>query len=408
MNTAYFIARRIAANRNNAFSGIIMRIAAIAVALSVAAMIMAGALINGFQQEISEKAFGFWGHIHISHFGRNYSFDNTPIGSDQPFYPLMDSLAGVRHIQQYATKPGIIKSGDQIEGIILKGVSTDFDWTFLKKHLRSGNLIRIPADSASNGILISSTTAGRLGLQTGSPIIMHFVDADAQRTRHRRFSVEGIYSTGLEEFDKLFAIIDLRHIRQLNHWGEEQIGGFEVFIDDESDLERMDAAVFRAIGPDLDSRTIRAIYPNLFDWLRLQSTNETVIISLMSIVAMFNMITALLILILERTRMIGALKAMGAGDGLIRKVFLYGGSYIILIGLLAGNVLGLGLAGLQDQFGLLTLPEKTYYVSVAPVRIDWMKVTLLNIGTFAICYLALIIPSMLVSRINPVRTIGFR
>jgi len=407
VNIARFIANRIAFNQSRSFSRLIIRIAIAAMALSVAVMIISTSLVKGFQKEISRKMFGFWGHIQITKYDRNYSFENSPVSLNQPFYPGLDTMDGVRHIQPYATKPGIIKTGKQIEGIILKGVNRDYDWDFLENYLVKGKPLRLPRDNMSFDILVSATTARRLGLKLGQALFIHFVDTETYRTRSRKFRVRGIYNTGLEEYDKLFALVDLRQIQRLNRWDSTQVGGFEVFLDDVNRMDEINDKIYYMIGQDLNSMTIRQLQPNIFDWLDLQSTNERVILALMVIVAVFNMITALLILILERTKMIGLFKALGGSNGFIQRIFLHNATYIILAGLGIGNLLGLGLAWLQDHFGIVTLPEETYYVSVAPVYFDWVSILAINAGTFLVALLALRLPVMLANRISPVRALRF-
>ena len=371
-------------------------------------MILATALVKGFQNEISEKVYGFWGHIQVSNFDRNFSYENTPISKNQDFYPFIDTLEGITHIHQFATKPGIIEVQDQIEGIILKGVADDFNWEFLQNHMESGSKLILPADTPSFDIVISQTTADRLKLELNDPIIVNFINPENFRIRARRFNISGIYNTGLEEYDKLIALVDLRQIQKLNNWDSTQIGGFEIFVDDLDNLEEIEAEVYQMIPQNLNSMTIKQMKPNIFDWLELQTINERVILILMVIVAVINMITALLILILERTNMIGILKSIGANNWLIRKVFLHNAAYILIIGLIWGNFIGLGLGVIQDRFGVITLPEKTYYVSVAPIDIEISMIILLNVGTLVVTLLAMLLPSYLITKISPIKAIRFK
>ena len=407
MKISYFIAKRLAFSKQKSFSRLIIRIAAAAVALSVAVMIISTALVNGFQKEISSKMFGFWGHIQITRYDRNYSFESSPVSSRQPFYPSIDTMPGVRHIQQFATKPGIIKTGRQFEGVVLKGIAADFDWSFIRRYLVAGDTLTLRPDTMSYGIIVSKTSARRLGLAPGDRLTVDFIDPNTLRVRARRFTVTGIYHTGLAESDKLFALVDIRQIQRLNGWNNGEVGGFEIFLDDVRNLDEMGIKIYRMMPPELNAITVKQIKPNLFDWLELQSTNEQVILVLMLLVATINMITALLILILERTNMIGILKALGASNWSIRKIFLYQAAYIIIAGMLIGNAIGLGLTWLQWKFSLITLPEETYYVSVAPVSLDPLHVLLINLITLAVCLFFLLLPSYLVSRIRPIRAIRF-
>ncbi len=429
MRFAWYIARRVATAGQQSFSRFILRNAVIAVALSVSVMIGASALIAGFKREISAKVFGFWGHIHITDPNQSRSLTEPfPIDKNQAFYPILPGLrsltysagliglepenkqlqtrGGIRHIQVYAVKPGIIKSKEEIEGILLKGVDRDFDWTFMKKYLVSGKVVSLPAEGVSKDVLISQATADRLRVNAGDKFDVHFVEGGQQL--RRRFVVSGIYKTGLEEYDRKFALVDIRQIQQLMRWDSNQVSGFEVFVDDIRDLTPWAAHIyFEMLPAHLYAETIRQKLPEIFEWLDLLNVNEIVILSLMVIVAVINMITALLILILERTNMIGTLKALGAGNWSIRWVFLYYAGYILLLGLFFGNLAGLGFCWLQQEFSLIRLDETKYYLSVAPVYVDWQWILLLNTGTLVITMLFLIAPSYLISRIDPVKAIRF-
>lgn len=431
MQFSYFLASRVAASGQRSFSRLIIRIAVVAVALSVAVMVVSTALIAGFKQEIADKIFGFWGHIHITDPSANRSLlEAYPISREQPFYPGLDSVAqveyitfdeilgqeverremtagGIRHIQVYALFPGIIDTGKELEGIVLKGVGDDFEWSFLEDYLVRGDTLRLSPDSLSRDILISQQTADRLNVDVGDNFIVNFVEKGEQLKR--RFLIQGIYKTGLEEYDRQFALVDIRQIQRLLGWREDQVGGFEVFVEDLNDLDPIAEYIYyEELPTDLYAETIRQKVPEIFDWLDLQDINEAVILGLMTVVAIINMMTALLILILERTNMIGILKALGATNWTIRRIFLYYASYIILLGLFWGNVLGLLLCWLQDRFGFIRLDEANYYLSVAPVAVNWWSILLLNAGTLAVILLFLLIPSWMVTRISPVKAIRFK
>jgi len=430
MNFEFFVSRRVAANGQQSFSRIIIRIAAGAVALSIAVMITATSLISGFKQEISSKIFGFWGHIHITDLDVGQSLlDAYPIHIKQSFYPALDTVksvtytedverfgkvikkerrtkGGIRHLQTFALKPGIIKSKSEIEGIILKGVGEDFDWSFMAQYIKKGQAISSPDSSMSSDILISQQTADRLRVDVGDKFIVHFVEKGEQLKR--RFNICGIYRTGLEEYDRKFALVDIRQIQRLLGWSENEVGGFEVFIEDIDDLLPIEDHVYSELPNDLNSETIRSKFPEIFEWLELQNINETVIMALMLSVAIINMMTALLILILERASMIGILKALGTSNWSIRRIFLYYAAYIMLVGLFWGNLIGIGLCWLQDRFGFIQLDEANYYLSVAPVDINGWTILALNVGTLIITLIFLVIPSYLVSTISPVKAIRFK
>jgi len=400
-----FIARKILFNAPKSFSRYIVSIAIIAVALSLSVMIVATGMVRGFQKEISSKVYGFWGHIHITKFGFGKSFEENPVSIHEPFYPSLDTFDNVRHIQVFASKAGIIKTHDQIEGIILKGIGRDFDWNFFKNYLVKGDVFSTSDSAESRKILISSQTASRLSLDTGDVINIYFIQ---NPPRVRRLEISGIYNSGLEEFDKYYALVDIRQVQRLNDWDDTLVSGFEVCLDDVSRLQQTaDEIYYSVLGPDITAQTIKEIYPNIFDWLQLQNMNEIIILFLMTLVAAINMITCLLILILERTNMVGILKALGAEDKSVRKIFLYKASYILALGLLFGNIIGIGICLLQKNFQIIRLPEESYYVSVAPVDLNFLVVMLLNAGTFIICMAALLLPAVIAGRISPVKAIRF-
>ena len=433
MNLPYFIAQKVAGSGQKSFSLLIIRIAIVAIALSITVMIVSTALIRGFKTEISKKIFGFWGHIHITDAQTSRSFETAPIDINQAFYPDLDTISnvdylgefrilgfpisdrkvvkqtygGVRHIQSYAHKPGIIKTKEEFEGIILKGIGTDYDWSNLESYLQEGRPIAFSDSTASEDIIISRQTADRLKLKLEDKFIVHFVKGNAQL--RRRFAVCGIYKTGLEEYDQKFALVDIRRVQRLLGWEENQIGGFEVFIDDIRDLEHLNEHIYiEELPNDLFSQTIRDKFPSIFEWLALQDINEIVILALMVIVAIINMITALMILILERTNMIGILKALGTRNWSIRKIFLYYAAYIIGIGLFWGNLIGLLLCFIQDRFELIRLSEADYYLTVAPIQVEFWTILLLNVGTLIITLFFLVLPSYLVTNITPVKAIRFK
>ena len=414
MNLEFFIANRLIRGVDKAFSRFIIKIATIAIALSIAVMIISVATVTGFQETISKKIFGFWGHIHITHFDSNRSFETLPISLDQEFYPSLSNTDAIEHIQMFATKAGIIKTDQDIEGIVLKGVGPDYNWNFFREFLVDGDILKFEDSVTHKGIIISRATAKRLKIKTGDDLRIYFIiqrkagESGMPPPRARRLTVTGIFNTGLEEYDRNYALVDIRHIQKLNNWDQGQVGGFEVFIKDVDQLDELgDHIYYNVIGSELYAQTVREFDPNIFDWLDLQDVNVVIILLIMIIVAVINMTTTLLILILERTNMIVILKALGFNDWSVRKIFLYNAVYIIGIGLFWGNLLGIGLCLIQQEFGLLTLPEESYYLSEAPVKLDWLFISLLNFGTMTVCLLVLIIPTWLIARIEPVRAIRF-
>ncbi len=612
MNLEFFIASRVGRASKKSFSKAILRLAVVAIALSMVVMIIATAIVAGFKNAISEKIFGFWGHIHITsnYAPSSYAFEGSPMNQNQDYYPVIDtvgqinymlegtdysaslmynlwtydlgaalllfsflcwliiapkvlqkylkpklkralisglslvigilvlahpytilqkdvehsSLGGINHIQSYASKEGIIKTKKQIEGIILRGVGADYNWDFLERYMEEGTVLDTKNEE-NNDILISTTTAKRLKLKLGDTFLVYFVQEG--NSLARKFKITGIYKTGLEEYDRRFALVDIRKLQQLNNWrpyknygtelfladerinllgltaatgqnwamvrdrmtagtvfdlsdslslqtvipqrvasihkvgvgdtlavnytspeldkytfkyqvagiynppNEEalqktifvnwhsidrlntflppQVSGFEIFVDNLDDLEAMGNFTNYVVlmGKEQYANTIKELEPNIFDWLSLTDTNEKVILLFMILVSIINMTTSLMILILERTNMIGILKALGVQDWSIRKIFLYNAAYIVGYGLFWGNLIGIVLCLLQIQFGIISLPEDLYYISVAPVELNFFTILMLNVGTLVITLLVLIIPSWLVTRIDPVKAIRF-
>ena len=335
----------------------------------------------------------------------NNSFESSPISKNQPFYPSLDTMNGVKHIQIFATKAGIIKTGTQIQGVMLKGVGSDYDWSFFLKKMVEGKVLNISDTAKTDDVIISKKISKLLKLSVGDKLIMHFIQ---QPPRYRRFVVSGIYETGLEEFDNLFVMCDIAHIIKLNDWKPDEVGGFEVQVNDFDQLEKTSARIYTAIPQNLNARSIKEIYPQLFDWLGLQDVNAAIIIILMIVVAGINMISALLIIILERTNMIGMLKAMGASNGNLRRIFLSVSSILTLRGMFWGNIIGILLCLTQKYFHFIPLNEESYYIKYVPININAWHILLLDSGTLAACMLMMILPTMIIAGINPVKAIRFR
>jgi lipoprotein-releasing system permease protein len=550
INFSLFIVRKTSKAEQKSFSRVILNIAIVAIALSMTVMIIASSMVAGFKAAISEKMFGFWGHIHITRefAPSSYAFESSPLSLRQPYYPSLDTLgriaftrlegektveqrsqAGIAYIQTFANKAGIIKTKEQIEGIVLRGVGSDYHWSYLKKYMIEGDTLapRLNNESPKDEILISETTAKRLKLQLGDEFPIYFVQGESSVAR--RFKIRGIFRTGLEEYDRRYALVDLGVVQSLNNWrpfrtygpvlwlnqeglalhglsegsaDEEwaavqqqlrsgqsldlsqseqpqalvsvqmaeqkgwklgqtirlsfqeepedsivhfempivglfegksakqiktiylpwqqlqkpnqwlspQVSGFEIFVEQIADMDIFGEYLNGDLlaGENQYANTIRQREPAIFDWLNLTDINEKVLTILMILVAIINMTTALMILILERTNTIGLLKALGASNWAIRKVFLYHAGYLILRGLFFGNLIGLGFCFLQAHFQFITLPEELYYVSYAPIQINWIQILLLNLGTIVLTLVVLILPSWLVAKIDPVKAIGYK
>lgn len=405
MNYERFIAARMKSRGQGNLSRPVLRISIISVALGLAVMIVAIAVVTGFQYQIRDKITGFGAHIQIATFDSNNSYEFTPVSEHQSFYPSLEKEPGIRHIQVFGIKAGIIQSGDEIQGVVLKGVGPDFDWSFFNDKLVEGRTFTTGRSEPNDSVIISQSLASLMKLKTGDPLRTYFI-IDNQ-VRGRRFVISGIYNTGLEEFDKIYIFGDIAHIQRLNGWDPTLVSGFEVTVDNFRELDKRNEQVYQQIGYELDAKTIKDLYPQLFDWLGLQDMNVIIILVLMVLVSGIAMISALLVLILERTRMIGILKALGARNVSIRRIFLYNAAYIVMNGLLWGNLIGIGACLIQQHFGLIHLPEESYFMSVVPINLSWIHLLLLNGGTLLTCIGMLIIPSLVITRITPVKAIRF-
>jgi len=410
MRLSFFIARRIAFNKGSSFSRFIINIAIIATAISVAVMILATALVNGFQQVIQEKIFSFWGHIHVTQYQPNAGplTEQIPFPNDTALLRQLHATPDITFVNAYATKSAILKAEKDIEGVIFKGVDAHYDWRQLQRFLVQGRPVKYSDSSYSPEIVISESMAKELRLQLNDKVIVYFIQGGGLPPRARKLTVTGIYKTGIEEYDKTYVIGDLDLIRKLNNWGPTDVGGYEIFTANYKQMDDIGTHLGNIVSEKLFVRTIRDIYPNIFDWLRLQNKNELIILVIMTIVAVINMITAILILILERTNMVGILKALGMPNTDIQEMFLFQAAYIVLIGLAIGNTLGLGLALLQQKIGFFKLPEESYYMSVAAIDLRWHEIVLINVSTFLICVFVLLLPSLIIRRITPVKAIQFK
>lgn len=413
MNLPYFIAQRLIKGRREetSFSRPINVIAIIGIAMGLAVMILAVAILTGFKQQIREKVVGFGANIQITNFDSNISFETTPVSEKQEFVQRIKQIPGIRHIQVFATKAGIIKTDEDIQGVVLKGIGSDFDWSYFKSNMVDGSVFTVTDTGRTNKVIISKKISDMLRLKTGDSFAMHFIQ---DPPRMRKFTVSGIYETSLEEFDKIYVFCDIGHIQKLNGWKNDQVSGFEIFIDNFDDLDPMTEAVRDAIGYRIAEdetkfkvTNIRMKYPQIFDWLNFQDINVIIIILLMLIVAGFNMISGLLILILEKTNMIGILKALGSEDNTIRRVFIFQAAYLIAKGLFWGNLIGIGLAFIQLKTGIITLDASSYYIKTVPVNLELVHILLLNAGTMAAIIIMLLVPSQLISRITPVKAIRY-
>ncbi len=512
MGFAHFIARRILRSpdkdRTDRLSRPIVSIAVLGIVVGMAVMIVTVGITRGFQREVRAKVTGAGGHLQITSLRQSDPRETPRVSLDQSFYPWLDTVPGVAHIQIYASRSGIIETGEEIQGVVVKGIGSDHDGSFLRKHLVEGDMPAVNDTLRPIDLLLSRYLSERLRIGTNDTITVYLVKG-REDIRPRRFRVCGLYETGLEQFDHQLVYVDIQHLQRFAQWGlkaelmvydsisdrgirmeglgfggdrtlrfnwpgqglygkgphwiqvhndttvtvllsdaaetipdsawvhitplpgaapspwlrrdqvsltfggsggshTKYVGGFEVELEEGADLQAMDALVYEEyLGFDLRSQSVRERFPEIFAWLELLDTNVVVVILLMVIVAIINMTSALLIIILERTPMIGILKALGAANGSIRRIFLIDAAYIIGIGVVLGDLLGIALCLLQQHFGLITLPVESYYVDAVPVDLELWPILILNVGTMLVCLLALLIPSALVTRISPVRAIRF-
>ena len=410
MNLEYFIAKRLitARDHKSSISAPIIKIAIAAIAIGMIMMIVSIATGIGLQQKIRQKVAAFNGHISITNYDENQSqLSITPISTHQDFYPKFKNVSGINHVQAVATKAGIIRTETAFEGIIFKGVGKDYQWENLKEYLIAGNLPNLN-NQLNEEVLVSEFLANRLNLKVGDRFNTFFMKEDTnQKPNLRVFKITGVFNSGFQEFDASYIIGDIRHLQRINKWSPDQVGAFEVFVDDFNSIQEKGQEVYEQTGSSLDTQTIVEKYYYIFEWLKLFDFNIIVILIIMIAVATINMVVALLVLILERTQMIGILKALGANNWAVRKIFLYNAFYLIAKGLFWGNTIGIGLLLIQQKFGIIKLNPENYYVNQAPVYLDFGYILLLNLGTILICLLILLIPSYIITKISPIKAIRF-
>jgi len=416
MNTELFIARRLFFEKSDKkfLSQKIIRIALVGIALGLAVMIISVAVVTGFKIEIRNKVIGFGSHLQVVNFDSNNSYETRPVSKKQPFLCELKNLAGVNHVQVFATKPGMIKTDEYIQGIVFKGVDSGYNWTFFGNNLLEGELPAINDSVRSDEILLSEQVSKLLEVSVGERVVLYFINKEENNPRMLQLTVCGLYRTSLEEFDNLFVLGDLQQVQRLNDWKPDQISGFEVLISDFNRIDEIEQEVRNtvldySIENDAILRTtnITREYPQIFDWLSILDMNVWIILVLMAVVAGFNMISGLLVLILERSKMIGILKSMGSPNWSIRRIFLYLSVFLTSRGMIWGNAIGIAVIVVQNYFEVLKLNPTTYYVDLVPVNFSLLHLLLLNAGTIVATTLMLVLPSYLVSKISPEKTIRF-
>ena len=406
MNVDYFISKRLftAKEKNNNHTRPILRIVIFAIALSLTIMILFLSVVKGFKENISDKIIGFNSHISLMSYGSYESYEKEPINKNPELLANLSSDNNIKHIQSFATKAGILKNDQEILGVVLKGVDTDFNWNFIENYLTKGTVFKVTDSVSINQIVISKNIANKLNLDVNDHVLMYFVQDPPVI---RKFLVTGIYDTDFSDFDNLMIYSDIKIIQKLNRWKKNQIGGYEIQINDLDLLDKTTKKVYDEIDYNLDARNIKETNAQMFDWLDLQDMNTLVVLILLFTVALVNIIIALLILVLQRTKMIGILKALGCRNWIIRKIFLFNTLYLCSKGLFWGNVIGLSLAFLQKQFKIIGLNPDAYYMSTVPISIDFVNIILLNLSILFLCWISLLIPSIIIARINPIRSINY-
>ncbi|HPY81758.1 MAG TPA: ABC transporter permease [Bacteroidales bacterium] len=415
MNVELYIAKKILPHKSTAnISKPIVRIAVFAIALGLAVMIVAVSIIIGFKSTISQKLFGFASHIQIVNYDANTSFETVPITKDSILFSKLLECKAVSHVQYFATKPAIIKENNAVKGVVVKGIDTQFTWDFFETHILEGSPFSI-SNALTDSVLISKEMATLLNLSVHDSFITTFVPNEAgKRPRKRRFIVSGIFETNLQEIDERFILADMRHIQSLNYWDSTQVSGYEIFLKSHKTIENDKETIQNIVGYEiyqdkeyLKTQSLQEINPQIFDWLSLLDMNAWVIIFLMVLVAGLNMITGLLVIIIEKTNMIGILKTIGARNTQVQKVFLYVGGLLITKGLLWGNIIGIGLCFLQYAFHIIPLNPETYFMSFVPISFSVPAILLLNIGTLCITMIMLLLPALFISKLSPIEAVSF-
>ena len=413
MNLELFIARRIHFSKegNRQVTPPAVRIAIVGVALGLAVMILSVAIVIGFKKEVRNKVIGFGSHIQITNFDNNSSYETTPIAVTDSLLQALQEFPGIKHIEGYATKMGILKTDSDFQGVVLKGIDTDYDWSFFRNNLKEGELLTIDPKKTSTDVIISRYLSDLLGLKLGDSILTYFVQEDV---RARKFNIVGIYETGFMDYDKLFVLADIKQIRRLNGWEKDEVSGLELLVDDYDKLDQIAEDLYFNLVEKQDrhgntyfTRSIKEMNPMIFNWLDVLDVNVVVILILIFAVAGFTMISGLLIIILERTNMIGILKALGENNVSIRKIFLYISFFLIGKGMLWGNVVGIAICLIQSHFRIIKLDPSIYYLDAVPIDLSIISLILLNIGTLCASMLMMLGPSYLITKIDPAKSIRF-
>lgn len=404
MNISYFISSRISKSKISSFSSVIHKIAIASIGLGLAVMLVSFLILRGFQENIRNRVVSFGGHLQVTRYTMSSMFGENPVVADQAFAQNPENFPFIEHVQQFAYKPGLLKTEEEVQGVVLKGIGPDFRQSYFKENMVAGKIPEFTDTAASTQVVISQKIADKLRLKLNDEVIMYFVQ---NPPRFRRLQIEGIYSTGMEDFDEALILGDIGLIRKLNNWPDSVVGGYEVFVKDFSKLEEAQEKLYEASNYDYYIEKVTDKHMQLFEWLSLLDRNVLIFLIIILFVAFFNIISILLILIMERTSMIGILMALGARGGQLRNLFLYNGMQMVVKGLLWGNAIGLGFGAIQYYFQLIPLDKQNYYMDYVPIQWNWPLIVLLNLVVFIISLLIMLIPTMVISRIRPIKAIKF-
>jgi lipoprotein-releasing system permease protein len=407
LNISLFIARRIQRTQGKSFSSTVAQIGVAGIAIGIAIMIVSFAILGGFKTTIRQKIFSFGAHLQVSRFHMNRSFDENPISTNTELYTSYQQIPEISHIQVYSHKAGLLKTEEELSGVILKGVGKDFNFAVFQQNMVDGNFFSFPDTTYSSQIVISRKIANQLKLKIDESVLLYFIQNMQSRPRVRKLTVSGIYETGMEEFDESIVLGDIRLIQRLNDWNDTLVGGYEIYLGNFRDIDTAADKVFDLMDYDMQVEKVTDKYIQIFDWLSLLNRNVAIFLVLIFFVACFNMVAILLILIMERTQMVGVLKAVGASQEQVRKIFLWGGIRLVIKGLIWGNVIGIGFCALQYYTQLIPLDVEAYYMTTVPIDWDWLTIILLNAAVLLLVSLVLIIPTTIISRIQPVQAIRF-
>jgi lipoprotein-releasing system permease protein len=407
LNISLFIARRIQHTQGKSFSSTVAQIGVAGIAIGIAVMIVSFAILGGFKKTIRQKIFSFGAHLQVSRFHMNRSFDENPISTNTDLYTDYRQIPEVSHIQVYSHKAGLLKTDEELSGVVLKGVGKDFNLATFQPNMVEGKFFTFPDTAYSTQIVISRKIASQLRLKISESVLLYFIQNMQSRPRVRKLTVSGIYETGMEEFDESIVLGDIRMIQRLNDWSDTLVGGYEIYLNNFNNIDTAAEKVFDLMEYDMQVEKVTDKYIQIFDWLSLLNRNVAIFLVLIFFVACFNMVAILLILIMERTQMVGLLKAVGASQDQVRKIFLWGGVRLVIKGLIWGNLIGIGFCVMQDYTQLIPLDVEAYYMNTVPIDWDWLTILLLNMAVLALVSLVLIIPTTIISRIRPVQALRF-